>query len=50
MNEMDVGGHLPNLEARGEISPISFAKSRSVKFYALADIRRLQRCAAKAVR
>ncbi|TXD63268.1 hypothetical protein FUT88_03070 [Ralstonia sp. TCR112] len=34
--------HLPNLEARGEIRPISFAKDRSVKFYALADIRKLQ--------
>lgn len=40
--------HLPNLERRGEISPISFAKGRSVKFYALADIRELQACEAQA--
>lgn len=37
--------HVPNLETRGEISPISFAKGRSVKFYALADIHNLQACA-----
>ncbi|MCL9846995.1 TniQ family protein [Ralstonia solanacearum] len=33
--------HLPNLEKRGEINSTTFGKSRSVKFYALADIRKL---------
>lgn len=35
-------GHLPNLESRGEIQSVTFGKARSVKFYALADIRKLE--------
>ena len=33
--------HLPTLEKRGEINSMTFGKTRSVKFYALADIRKL---------
>ncbi len=35
--------HLPNLENRGEIQSVTFGNVRSVKFYALADIRKLER-------